>query len=114
MPLFAKLFASVASALVSFFAIFFEIKVAAKLAAYTLWITVFTALLVSVLVCVQNIFSYITIWTVSGPAWLSFFMMGVGMFIPSNAAALMTCQGSIWIATSIYKMQKQGIMNFGS
>jgi hypothetical protein len=114
MPLFAKLFMGVASALVSFFAIFFEMKVAAKLAAYTLWITMFTALLVSVFICVQNIFGYINVWMVSGPAWLSFFMMGVGMFIPSNASALMTCQGSIWIATAVYKMQKQGIMNFGS
>lgn len=114
MPLFATLFGSVASALVSFFAIFFEMKVAAKLAAYTLWITMFTALLVSVFVCIQNIFGYINVWVLNGPAWLSFFMMGAGMFIPANASALMTCQGSIWIATSIYKMQKQGIMNFGS
>lgn len=114
MPLFAKLFAGVASALASFFAIFFEIKVASKLAAYTLWIATFSALLISVFVCIQNIFSYINVWMINGPEWLSFFMMGVGMFIPSNAGALMTCQGTIWIATAVYKMQKQGIMNFGS
>lgn len=114
MSLLAKLIAGMGASLVSFFAIFFELRVAQKLAAYTLWIAVLTAFMISVFVCIQNIFGYIELFTVNGPAWLSYFMMAVGMFIPSNAAALMTCQGSIWMATTIYKMQKQGIFHFGS
>lgn len=114
MPLFAKLFGSVASALASFFALFLEFKTALKLAAYTTWITVFTAFLVSVFICVSSILSMLTSATGGGGAWVSMFFMGMGMFIPSNAAAVMSCLGSIWISTSIYSVQKQGIFGFGS
>lgn len=114
MPLFAKLFGSIATALISFFSIFFEYRVALKLAAYTAWITVFGTLLVSVFVCVSSILGMVTGAAQSGPAWLSFLWMGVGMFIPSNASAIMSCLASIWIATNIYKVQKQGIFGFGS
>ena len=115
MPLFATLFGSIASAFVSFFALFFEYRVALKLAAYTTWIAVFSAFLVSVFVCVSSLLSMVTSASVSGGgAWVSMFFMGVGMFIPSNASAVMACVGSVWISTSIYSVQKQGIFGFGS
>lgn len=116
MPLFATLFGSVASGLASLFGTFLSYKVALKLAAYTTWITVFTAFLVSVFVCVSNLLGMVTssVGSTSGGAWMAYFWMGLGMFIPSNASAIMACLASVWISTSIYKVQKEGIMNFGS
>lgn len=115
MPLFAALFGSIATAFVSLFSTFLGYRVALKLAAYTTWITVFTAFLVSVFVCVSSLLAMIASGPGTGGApWASFFLMGLGMFIPSNAASVLACLGSIWISTSIYAVQKQGIFGFGS
>ena len=116
MPLFAKLFGSIATALAALFSQFLGFKVALKLAAYTTWIVVFTAFLVSVFVCVSSLLGMVTssVGSTTGGSWMVYFWMGLGMFIPSNASAIMACLGSVWIATSIYKVQKDGIMNFGS
>lgn len=115
MPLFATLFGSIASALVSLFARFVGFKTALKLAAYTTWIAVFTAFLIAVFVCVSSILSYVTSFgSLGGFAWVRFFWMALGMFIPANASAVMSCVGSVWIATNIYRVQKQGIFGFGS
>ena len=116
MPLFAKLFTSIAAGLVSLFSTFLGYKVALKLAAYTTWIAVFTAFLVSVFVCVSSLLGMVTstVGSTAGGSWMPYFWMGLGMFIPSNASAIMACLASVWISTSIYKVQKEGIMNFGS
>lgn len=115
MPLFAALFGSIASALVALFSQFMGIRVAMKLAAYTAWIAVFTAFLVAVFVCVSSILGYVTATgATGGSAWVARFWMALGMFIPANASAVMSCIGSVWIATSIYRVQKQGIFGFGS
>lgn len=116
MPLFAKLFTSIAAALVALLSQFLALKTALKLAAYTTWIAVFTAFLVSVFVCVSSILGMVTssVGATGGAPWLSYFWMGLGMFIPSNASAIVACLGSIWISTSIYQVQKQGIFGFGS
>lgn len=115
MPLFATLFGSVASALVSLFSTFLGYKVALKLAAYTTWIAVFSAFLVSVFICVSSLLAMLSSGVAgSGGTWVGLFMMGLGMFIPSNASAVMACLGSIWISTSIYAVQKQGIFGFST
>jgi hypothetical protein len=116
MPLFAKLFSSIAAALVALFAKFLAFKTALKLAAYTTWIAVFTAFLVSVFVCVSSLLGMVTssVGSTAGGSWMPYFWMGLGMFVPSNASAIMACLASVWISTSIYKVQKDGIMNFGS
>ena len=116
MPLFAKLFGSITAALVALFSQFLGFKVALKLAAYTTWIVTFTALLVSVYVCLSSIYGALSSAAAGGGSgmFLQAFFMGVGIFIPSNAGALIACYSSIWIATNIYKVQKQGIFQFGS
>ena len=116
MPLFATLFGSVVTALVQLFGTFLSYRVALKLAAYTTWIAVFTALLVSVFVCVSSLLAMVSGAGVSGGDgnWAARFMMGVGIFIPSNASSVIACVSSVWISTSIYSVQKQGIFGFGS
>jgi hypothetical protein len=114
MPLFAKLFGSVASGFVALFAYFLSFKSALKLAAYTTWIVTFTAFLVAVFVCVSSLLNYLTGGISGGPSWVGYFGVGLGMFIPANASAVMSCVASVWIATNVYKVQKQGIFGFGS
>ena len=114
MPLFATLFGSIAAAFASLFSTFVGYKVALKLAAYTTWIAVFSAFLVSVFVCVSSILAMFSGGAAGAGGWVSLFFMGVGMFIPANASAVMACLGSIWISTSIYAVQKQGIFGFAT
>jgi len=116
MPLFASLFGSAVTALVQLFGLFMSYKVALKFAAYTAWIAVFTALLVSVFVCVSSLLGMLTsgVSAPGGAEWVSKFFVGLGMFIPSNAAAVIACVSSVWISTRIYAVQKQGIFGFGS
>ena len=115
MPLFATLFGSFASALASLFSLFFGYRTALKLAAYTAWIAVFSALLVSVFVCVSSLMSGVISAAGSlGIGWPSRFLMGLGVFIPSNAVSVMACVASVWISTSIYRVQKDGIFGFAS
>lgn len=112
MPLLAKLIGAVAVFLTGFLARFFAFGVALKLASYTVWIAVFGTFLVTVFVCVQNLVGMVSGGTGSGPGWVHFFLMGVGMFVPANAGAVMSCVGSVWIATSVFKIQRRGIENF--
>lgn len=115
MPLFATLFGSLATALASLFSLFFGYKTALKLAAYTAWIGILSALLVSVFVCVSALMSGVYAAAAGlSLGWVARFLMGLGMFIPSNAVTVMSCVASVWIATSIYRVQKDGIFGFAS
>lgn len=116
MPVFATFLGSIASALATFFASFMSYKLALKLAAYTAWVTIFTAFLGSVYVCVSSLYSMVSGFTGGGGGggWMSYFLMGLGMFIPANAGAVLSCLGSVWIATGIYKFQKDGLAHYGS
>lgn len=118
MPLFATFLGSIASALASFFARFMGFRAALKLAAYTTWLGIFTALLASVYVCLSNLYGMVD-GLISGSAsggvgWIRYFFMAAGMFIPANAGAVVSCIASVWIATGIYKFQRDGLANYGS
>jgi hypothetical protein len=116
MPLLAGLIGSIATALVGFFARFLSFKLALKFASYTTWLAVFGAFLISVYVCLSSLYGMVSGLLSgsngSGISWVSMFFMGVGMFIPANAGAVVACVGSVWIATGIYKIQKDGIQNY--
>ena len=116
MPLFSVLFASISSAVAAFIGYLEAARVALKLASYTAWIVLLAAFLVSTFVCISSILSMLSGvgGGGGGAGWVSYFMMGLGIFVPSNAAAVMACVGSVWISTSIYKVQKQGLFGFGS
>lgn len=115
MPLLATFIGSLSSALVSLFSRFLSFKVALQFASYTAWIAVLSAFLLSVYVCLSSLFGMVGGLVPGGGlagSMVSMFFMGVGVFIPANAGAVISCVGSVWIATSVYKIQKHGISNY--
>lgn len=119
MPLFATLVGSLSGALVGLFGRFVGFQAALKLAAYTTWLAIFTAFLASVYVCMSSLYAMLGgllsgTGSTGGVSWISYFFMAVGMFIPANAGAVVACVGSVWIATGIYKFQRDAIQHFGS
>ncbi len=122
MPLLVMFIGSMTSALVGLFTRFLSFKVALRFASYTTWITILSALLVSVYVCLSSLYGFVGAFISGGGGagggsglsgfMVSMFFMGVGVFIPANAGAVISCVGSVWIATSIYKIQKHGIENY--
>lgn len=115
MPIFAGLIGSLASAFASLFSKFMGFQAALRLASYTAWILVLQVFLVSVFVCVSSLHSMLTSAVGGGGgagSWVSLFWMGLGMFIPSNAAAVLSCLASVWIGTNVYKVQKEGIHHY--
>lgn len=118
MPIFAILFGSVINALVSFLARFMSMRAALNFAAYTTLLATFTGLLATVYMCANSLYTMAAEAMSSGGgagggvSWPSLFWMGLGIFIPANAGAVMSCVASIWIACAIYDFQKQAIKNF--
>lgn len=118
MPLLAKLVGSLAAALASFFSIFWTYHVALKLASYTTWLVVLGAFLTSVLICLNALYGLVASATGGGGGvgggYMAFFWVALGVFIPSNAAAVLSCIASVWIASSLYVIKKQGIHTYGA
>lgn len=112
MPLLAVFIGSIASALASFFARFLSFKVAIQLAAFLTWLGVLTAFVGSVYVCINSLYQVVANTGGGGAGWVSKFWMGLGMFIPGNAGAVLSCMGSVWIATEVYKIRKAGIHHY--
>lgn len=116
MPLLAAFIGSISTALVSFFARFLSMQVALRLASYGAWLVVFGTFLASVYICMSALYAAIRAFldgaNPGDGAWWRFLLMGIGMFIPQNAGAVVSCVSSVWIATSIYKIQKDGIHNY--
>jgi hypothetical protein len=116
MPLLASLIGYIATGLTALLGRFFILSTALKYAAYGTWIIVMGTFLGTVYVCTSTLYSAATGMISSaggvGGGLTSAFFMGLGMFIPANAGAVLACVSSVWIATSIYKVQKQGIFNF--
>lgn len=117
MPLLATLMASLAGGLASLLSVMMGYRLALKLAAYTVWIATTAAFVVSTYGCVHALWMMAVgffaggggMHTVSGAI-----AMGLGVIIPGNAGTVLACCQSVWIATQIYKLQKQGLINFGS
>jgi hypothetical protein len=121
MPVFATFLGSLFTALFTGFAQFMSAKLALKLAGYTAWLTIYTALLASVYVCANSLYGMVGGLLSGGGGgggggggWLAYFFMGVGMFIPANAGAVISCIGGVWIATGIYGFQKDALLHFGA
>lgn len=111
MPLLAAFIGTLAGGIASLLARFLAFNVALKVAAYASWIVVFAAFLASVIVCCSSLFNMLS-GVGGGGGWTGKFFMGLGMFIPSNATAVMSCIAAVWIATSIFRIQRIGIENF--
>jgi len=112
MPLLAAFIGSLASGLASLLATQMAYTTALKIAAYTTWITVAGIFFAAVLVCLSSLFSMMTGSFGVGAGWSRMFWMGIGIFIPGNASAVIACIASVWIATSVWRIQRVGIENF--
>lgn len=115
MPLLANLLLSAMNALAAFFGRFMAMQVAVKFAAYTAWIALMVTFIGTVHVCLSSLYS------LAGPlfsggvgvsGWERWFFIGVGMFIPANAGAVVSCLASVWIGTSVYRIQSIGIHTY--
>ena len=121
MPLLAAFIGNLAVGLVAIFSKFMALDLALKFASYLAWMTVFAIFVGSVTACVfalsntiQAGFAWAQGWSLGSAtsAIVSGFGTGLGMFIPANATAVITCVSSVWIACQIYKIQKTGIHNY--
>jgi len=114
MPLFAALLLGLCNALASVFIRFMSVEAAVKLAAYVAWIALVAALLTSVFICLNSLYGMAAaLFSGSGgSAWWSMFFMGLGMFIPANAGAVVSCVASVWLSTNIYRVQSFAIKSF--
>jgi len=116
MPIFAALLLSLCNALAVLFARLMSVEAAIKLAAYVAWMALVVALLGSVYICLSSLYSMASgLFSGSGAtggSWVRFFFMGLGIFIPSNAGAVIACVASVWLATNIYRVQSFAIKTF--
>lgn len=115
MPLLAQFIGSIAAALANLFSRFMSFSLAIKYASYVAWLAVLSAFLASVYVCMSSLYGMLSGLLSGGgggTGWLRWLFIGFGMFIPANAGAVLSCVGSIWIATSVYKIQRDGIHNY--
>jgi|SRR6185369_2375163 len=116
MPLLAALIGGIATGLVSVLGRMMALDLALKFASYIAWISVLTAFLGTVFVCATSLNAAVRA-AITGAGginggMLSAFAMGLTMLIPANAGGVLACVASVWIASSIYKIQKHGISNF--
>lgn len=117
MPLLATLMASLAGGLASLLSLVMGYRLALKLAAYTAWITVTVAFLATTFICVQSLWSMAAGYFAGGGGMHTLsgaIAIGLGVIVPSNASTVLACCSSVWIATQIYRLQKQGLIHFGS
>lgn len=67
------------------------------------------AFMVTVGTCASLLLSTVSAaGTVAGPL-AGRFLQGVGMFIPSNAVAVMACVASVWLTCVVYKLKMQAL-----
>lgn len=116
MPIFAAMLLELCNAFAYFFARFMGVNAAIKLAAYSAWLFIVTSLLATVYVCITSIYTMVQNLLAGagggGDSWVGAFVMGLGVFIPSNAGAVLACVASVWIATNIYRVQSFAIGKF--
>lgn len=112
MPLLATFIGSIATFLVGIFSRFLGFKAAIQLASFLSWLAVLTAFIAAVSVCLNSLYGMVSAGVTGGPSWLSHFAVGLGMFVPANAGAVLSCMASVWIGAQVYKIRKVGIQNF--
>ena len=117
MPLLATLMASLASGLATLLSTIVGYRLALKLAAYTVWVSLTVAFTMTTLVCVTSLWSMAAGYFSGGGSIASIsgaIAIGLSMIIPPNAGVVLSCCSSVWIAAQVYRLQKQGLIHFGS
>lgn len=114
MPLLGQLIQGLVFWLGGFLAKFMTEKVAVGVASFLAYMAMVTAFTASVHVCLASLQGLVQSSSGGGGSLVRFFFMGVGMFIPSNAGAILSCIGSVWVGTTVFVMRKNGFLHFGS
>lgn len=106
MPIFATLVAGAINGLISVYALALSYQQAIAWGRRTFIVLLGAALLAAVSVCVTSLFDMIPSALSGLPTG---FLVGLGMFIPSNAAAVLACVGSVWLACVVYRLKLEGL-----
>lgn len=117
MPIFAALFASISGGFAALMSTIMAYKMALKLTAYTTWIALTVSFLAAMFVCVNSLWIAATAYFSGGGSISTVggaIAIGLGVLIPANAGVVLSCCSSVWLGTQVYKLQKQGIVNFAS
>lgn len=108
MPIFAGVLIAALQGLITFFGWFLSAQLAIQWARRVFIIAVMAAFFVAVKVCVGTLLSALA-GAGGGGGLLAWFLMAVGMFIPSNAGPVLSCLGSVWIACVVYRLKVDGL-----
>lgn len=117
MPLFAALFSSIAGGFATLLAAIVSRDLAMKGAAYSAYIAITATFLAATFVCISSLWNMAAsfasdsggIDTIGGAI-----AIGIGVLVPSNAATVLSCCAAVWSASQVYKIQKTGVIAFGS
>ena len=112
MPLLARFIGTIATFFAEIFAKFLGYKAALALASFTAWLSVLMAFITAVSVCLNALYGSIQAGISAAGPWAGKAVMGLGMFIPANAGAVLSCMASVWIGCAVYKIRKTGIHNY--
>ena len=104
MPLLAAFIAACINGLVAVFGTIMAAEQAMTWARRAFIISLTVAFMAAVKVCLSSLLAWVS--TVGLP---SRFLQGLGMFIPSNAVAVMSCIASVWLACVIYRVKVDGL-----
>ncbi|MEO8059057.1 MAG: hypothetical protein ABI671_12080 [Burkholderiales bacterium] len=108
MPIFAAFVGACMSGLMTFYGAMMTAQQAIAWARRTFIIALMAAFLIAVKVCVSSLLGMVA-GAGSGGALPARFVMGLGMFIPSNAVAVLACMGSVWIACVVVRLKIDGL-----
>ena len=112
MPLLAALFAGTMRFVMASFIYVFGVQQGIKWAERAFVAAIAVAFFVAVGVCVSSLLGTISAGMSGLSGWLAKFWMGVGMFIPSNASAVIACVASVWLACVVWRT-KIAVMKVG-
>lgn len=108
MPLFAVLFRAVHLWWVGLLSNIGYYLFVVPWARRTFIVALTAGLMVTVGACLSSLLSVVNGFSVSGPL-AQRFVQGLGMLIPSNAVAVMSCVASVWLACLVYKLKLQAL-----
>lgn len=111
MPLFATLVSGLFNGLLTFFGSFLSYQLAIAAARRTMIVGLMVAFFAAVSTCVNLLLSSVSSFFAGGGSGslLEWFVMAVGMFIPANAGAVLSCLASVWVACVAYRLKMDGL-----
>lgn len=109
MPLFATLVSGLFNGLITFFGSFLAYDLAIKAARRTVIIGLMVAFFAAVGTSMSLLLQAVASMGGGGGDLWEWFLMAVGMFIPHNAVAVLSCVSSVWVACVAYRLKMDGL-----